>query len=312
MLKVFKIANHALEKISITKIQFHDLKLIVSFDSDEEEIRNLADALSLPLDRLADFVDENRRPNIVLLDNFIVLTFKVPIVTHHHYKSKSFSVLFSDKCVVVLMKTHLDIINSWLNKSEKITKYLSRSSEEFVIELLQEVIEHYFNVVNVVINDVETLESRIKSQVNQKLLNKIFSLKKTVLYLHMALIGNRDALNSLYSILKSKKDYMADLVTPVTEDVNQLIDMLGLQRDLLAGILAWYMSSVNINLNIIVKKLTAFATIVGIPILITGIYGMNFRHMPELYWMYGYPFSLILMLITGLLTYLFFKRRNWV
>lgn len=312
MITVFRLVNHGLEEIPISKMQFHDLKLIISSNTNQEQIKTLAQALSLPEDRLADFTDENRRPNIVLLDNFVVITFKAPIIIRHHYKSKSFSVLFSDKCIVILMKSELDVVKSWLDNTEEIAKSLSKSPEEFVIDLLQEVIEHYFNVVMDVVNAVESIESRSKSELSQRILNKIFSLKKTVLYLHMALMGNRDALNSLYSILKNKEKHIANLVMPVTEDVNQLIDMLTLQRDLLAGTLAWYMSSMNANLNIIVKKLTAFATIIGIPILITGIYGMNFKHMPELYWRYGYPFSLLLMFITGLITYIFFKRKEWI
>ncbi len=60
------------------------------------------------------------------------------------------------------------------------------------------------------------------------------------------------------------------------------------------------------------KHLTAWAGIVLVPTLIAGIYGMNFRHMPELGWLFGYPFALGLMLLSAVVLYHAFKRRDWL
>ena len=72
------------------------------------------------------------------------------------------------------------------------------------------------------------------------------------------------------------------------------------------------MGFINIEQNEIVKILT-IASVVGIPpVLIAGIYGMNFRVMPELKWVFGYPMALALMVITGLLPLWWFRRRGWL
>ena len=60
------------------------------------------------------------------------------------------------------------------------------------------------------------------------------------------------------------------------------------------------------------KQLTAWAAIILIPTLIAGIYGMNFRHMPELDWAFGYPFALALMGVTAYLLYRSFRKREWL
>jgi magnesium transporter len=65
-------------------------------------------------------------------------------------------------------------------------------------------------------------------------------------------------------------------------------------------------------MNEIMKKLTSWAAIILIPTLIAGIYGMNFNHMPELRWRYGYYYALGLMLLVGLILYRAFKRRDWL
>jgi magnesium transporter len=62
----------------------------------------------------------------------------------------------------------------------------------------------------------------------------------------------------------------------------------------------------------VMKQLTAWAAIILIPTLIAGIYGMNFRHMPELDWAFGYPFALALMGATAYLLYRSFRKREWL
>ena len=69
---------------------------------------------------------------------------------------------------------------------------------------------------------------------------------------------------------------------------------------------------IDINQNDQVKKISAWAAILVVPTLITGIYGMNFEYMPELNWLLGYPFSLLLMLTISLILYLRFKRSGWL
>jgi len=69
---------------------------------------------------------------------------------------------------------------------------------------------------------------------------------------------------------------------------------------------------ISIEQNDVVKALT-IVSVVGVPpVLVGGIYGMNFEHMPELHWLFGYPFALLLMLVTGLLPLVWFKWRGWL
>jgi magnesium transporter len=69
---------------------------------------------------------------------------------------------------------------------------------------------------------------------------------------------------------------------------------------------------VSVNQNDQVKKISAWAAILFAPTLVAGIYGMNFEHMPELSWHFGYPFALMLMLVVAVSLYMIFKQRGWL
>jgi magnesium transporter len=83
-------------------------------------------------------------------------------------------------------------------------------------------------------------------------------------------------------------------------------------RQLLQNILSVNLTGASIAQNDQVKKISAWAAILFAPTLIGTVYGMNFDSMPELHWMFGYPFAMVLMLMVSVTLYLVFKRRGWL
>jgi magnesium transporter len=115
-------------------------------------------------------------------------------------------------------------------------------------------------------------------------------------------------------------DEHGDLVTPplvpyyrdVLDHVIRSQEMIDNIRELLTGALDVRMAQASNRLNIVMKQLSAWAAIILIPTLIAGIYGMNFRHMPELDWRLGYPFALGVMAVAAFTLFRVFKRRDWL
>ena len=92
----------------------------------------------------------------------------------------------------------------------------------------------------------------------------------------------------------------------------QVIDTVESYRDLLAGLLDLYLSNVSYRMNEVMKVLTIIATIF-IPItFVVGLYGMNFKHMPEIEWRYGYAYvwAVMIAMVAGLIGY--FKKKHWL
>jgi magnesium transporter len=90
------------------------------------------------------------------------------------------------------------------------------------------------------------------------------------------------------------------------------IDILSTSKEMLSDILAIHNTAVQNDLNLIIKKLTAFTVILLVPTLIAGIYGMNFAYIPEFRWEFGYPFALLSMAVSIAILYYFFHRKKWL
>jgi magnesium transporter len=92
----------------------------------------------------------------------------------------------------------------------------------------------------------------------------------------------------------------------------QVIDTIEASRDMLAGMLDVYLSSISNRMNEIMKFLTIIGTIFIPLTFIAGVYGMNFQNMPELHWRWGYFGALGLMLLVSLFLLVYFRRKNWL
>jgi magnesium transporter len=98
----------------------------------------------------------------------------------------------------------------------------------------------------------------------------------------------------------------------VYDHVSHVIDSIDIYREMISGMLDMYLSSVSNRLNEVMKVLTIIATIFMPLTFVAGVYGMNFRFMPELGWRYGYPAVLALMALIAGGMILYFKRKKWL
>jgi magnesium transporter len=183
----------------------------------------------------------------------------------------------------------------------------------FVYRYLDEILLSYFAIMDRVEERIDAVEVRVFRRPERPTAKEIFSLKKILIYFHKALAANREVVTAI------EKEYLKQIPKKdqkkfrnLYNDVVELLDLTSTYRDILTGTLDVYLSTVSNNLNHIMKKLTALASFVLIPTLITGIYGMNFAVMPELNWRYGYFMALGLMIFSVALLYMYFKKKDWI
>jgi magnesium transporter len=144
-------------------------------------------------------------------------------------------------------------------------------------------------------------------------LQKIYTLKREMIYLRKSVWPLREVINSLLReesklIKKDTHIFVRDLY----DHTIQVIDTMETFRDMVSGMVDMYMSSVSNKMNEIMKVLTIFAAIFIPLTFIAGVYGMNFDYMPELGWNLGYFMVLLLMLFVGIILILYFKRKKWI
>jgi len=109
-------------------------------------------------------------------------------------------------------------------------------------------------------------------------------------------------------IEESTKIYLRDIY----DHTIQTIDTIETFRDMVSGMLDIYLSSVSNRLNSVMKVLTIIATIFMPLTFLAGIYGMNFKYMPELEWRWGYPAIWLIMIGIGIFMLVYFKKKNWL
>jgi magnesium transporter len=178
--------------------------------------------------------------------------------------------------------------------------------------LLDSVVDGYFPVLDALAERIADLEDRIFD--NQSgTLRQLFDLRRGLLNTRRTLAPSRDVVNSL---LRRDTPIFPQELVPYLADVYdhaiRVIDTLDLQHDLLSSAVETYLSVTSNRLNQTMRTMTALTIGLMAPTLIAGIYGMNFRYMPELDWPLGYPLALALMGATIGVLLLIFKRIDWL
>ncbi len=178
--------------------------------------------------------------------------------------------------------------------------------------LLDATIDGFFPVLEDYGERIEALEDEVVDNPTRETLNKIHQLRRELLSLRRSIWPQREALNKL---IRDKSSLISPDVQIYLRDcydhVIQLLDMVETYRELTSSLMDVYLSSVSNRMNEIMKILTVISTIFIPLTFIVGVYGMNFKDMPELSWDWGYPLTWLVMgAIASGLVY-FFWQRGW-
>jgi magnesium transporter len=179
--------------------------------------------------------------------------------------------------------------------------------------IIDRVVDDYGPVVEELDRDVGELEAEVFSESRADLSQRIYGLKREVLDLYSAVGPLVEPVERLersdFSVIRRElRPYFRD----VRDHLIRYVRDIDAFRELLTSILAANLTQASVRQNEDVRKISAWAAIVAVPTLITGIYGMNFEHMPELGWTFGYPLALAAMAVVCLGLYRNFKRAGWL
>ena len=178
--------------------------------------------------------------------------------------------------------------------------------------LIDAVVDQYFVVLERIGERVEVLGEEVSERASPKKLEEIRRLKRELLFLRKSIWPLREVLSGVQRGESPLFDehtliYLRD----VYDHTIQVIDTVETYRDMMAGLLDVYLTSVSNRMNEVMKVLTVIATIFIPLTFVAGIYGMNFVHMPELSWKFGYFGALGVMGVIALGMLAYFKRKGW-
>jgi len=190
---------------------------------------------------------------------------------------------------------------------------IAKSGADYLAySLLDTVVDNYFIVLEHLGDRIETLEDALVTNPASSTLRAIHVLKRDLIFLRRSVWPLREVLNGLQRedstlVCEATRVYLRD----VYDHTIHAIDTLETFRDMISGMLDIYLSTISNRLNEVMKVLTIIATIFMPLTFISGVYGMNFQHMPELEWRWGYPAVLLFMGAVSGFMVLYFKRKKW-
>jgi magnesium transporter len=195
-------------------------------------------------------------------------------------------------------------------RTEREPHLLKLGSGFVLYALIDTVVDRYFPVLDGLEDELERLEERIFAGTpSRENIESLYALKQKLTTLKHAAGPLQETTGKLYGgrvpeICAGTQDYFRDVYDHLLR-INQSIDSL---RDMATTAMSVNLSLVTIQENETTKRLAAYAALVAVPTMIAGVYGMNFEHIPELEWVWGYPLSLALMV--GIDGYLFYRLRK--
>jgi magnesium transporter len=179
--------------------------------------------------------------------------------------------------------------------------------------IVDRIVDDYQPVIAALDRDVEEVEREVFSPAGTNPAERIYELKRHVLELHAAVSPLAEPLDRL---ARGRHELIHETMRAYFRDVHdhllRVIDQVESHRDLLTSVLAANMTQVTVRQNEDMRRISAWAAIILAPTLVAGLYGMNFKHMPELGWTYGYPVVLAVIATICVFLYRYFRRIGWL
>jgi len=198
------------------------------------------------------------------------------------------------------------------DRIRKQSPIILQGADMLLYSILDSCVDSYFPVINDFDNLVDEMSDELFRDPTQETLKKIYHLKNDVMSLRRTIGPQADVVSLLQRgdfewISPSNSVYFRNIY----DNLIRLNDIVGTSREIITGAMEAYVSVVSNRLNEIMKTLTVIATIMMPLTLIASIYGMNFKHMPELDHPLGYYSVLGFMAFVGISMVAYFKRKNW-
>jgi magnesium transporter len=283
---------------------------------DMELIQEVGSAFDLHPLLLEDLTNTSQRPKLEDFDNCLFITMKMM-----HYDQEQ-NVIKSDQFSMIIGATYLltfqEKPGNWFEPIRKrIRKPKSRirisGTDYLAFALIRSIIEHYNQLIGKIGDSIEDLEDEILSDPDSSVMGKINDYKREMNYLRKTIRPVREA---IFELTNSESELINSETLPFIRDLldlaNQASEAVDTYREMLTDHLNIYNSVISNRMNDIMKVLTIFAAIFIPLTFIAGVYGTNFKYLPELEFKYSYFifWSVLIAVAVGMLLY--FKRKKWL
>ena len=281
-----------------------------------EILERLSDCFGLHPLVAEDILNTDQRPKMEDFGDYIFIVLKMLYQDHKNDEVivEQMSLILGANFVISFQEREGDMFDPIRERIRSEKGRIRRMGADYLAyTLIDATVDNYFTILEKLGETVEDLEEELVTDPRPETLQSIHNLKREMIFLRKSVWPLREVVGGLERsesllIKESTEIYLRD----VYDHTIQVIDAVETFRDMLSGMLDIYLSSVSNRMNEVMKVLTIIATIFIPLTLIAGIYGMNFRYMPELEWPWAYPMLWLIMLAIGVSMLIYFRRKRWL
>jgi magnesium transporter len=261
---------------------------------------------------IEDAVEAHQRPKLEIYSDSVFVVLKTARYVEGAIETGEVQVFLGERFVITVRHGGIELRQVRLELEQR--PELLRSGPGAVLyAVLDRVVDDYLPVIEAVDADIREVEAEVFSESRGNLAERIYGLKRQVLLLHDIVMPLGDPLEQVEAIeFAAIDDPLKPYFRDVADHVQRYARQIESARELLTNILSANLTRVSVRQNEDTRKISAWAAIIAVPTLVSGIYGMNFEHMPELTWTFGYPLALLVMALTCVVLYRQFKRAGWL
>ena len=277
-----------------------------------------------------DLTEPAPRPRLAMFDSHFVLSIRDCMFDHEQFSTREVNLVFGDGWLLSLRKVGDRgeapmPVDDVVQRFERTRKLDGATDEGFLLFVfLDTIVDRFFDVSDAVEERLEAIEdiifadpdgeaTRSRAPADRTITEKLYRLRHDLIAYRRVVSPLRDAVNPL---LRNEVGFLGDAAVlhlrDVYDHVLRAVELSEAHRDLLTGALDAHLSLVSNRMNLVMKRATSWGAILVCATLVAGIYGMNFKHMPELRWQVGYPLALAVMVLISGGLYVTFKRKDWL
>lgn len=255
---------------------------------------------------------------MVKIDNYDDCLFLVLKMIHYDPKSSGIttehvSIVLKDGVVASFQENGTDIFSKVREKIIQGRDNVRKNGADYLCyELIDTVVDNYFGVIDQLGDATDATEEELISNPTKTTLQQIYFIKRELMYLRKSVYPLRELIGNLTDsstplLSQGVRIYLHD----VYDHLIQIVDSIETYQDILSNMLDTYLSSISNKTNDTMKILTIFSTIFIPLTFLAGIYGMNFKDIPELSLPYGYILFWVISAIIALFMLIFFHKKKW-
>jgi len=265
---------------------------------------------------LEDIVNTGQRPKVEDFDNYVYIVLRMLAYDEKegHIRAEQVSFVLGPNLLISFQEQVGDVFSGVRERLGKGKGRIRKAGADYLAyALLDAVVDQYFIILETFSEKLESTEEELLGAYTQQTLEAIHTMKREMIFFKKQVWPLREVLGGLVRgevslISQATGMYLRD----VYDHTIQVIDTIESLRDILSGMLDIYLSTVSNKMNEVMKVLTIMATIFIPLTFIAGVYGMNFKYMPELEWHWGYFGAWSVMVGVGVLMVFYFKRKTWL